>query len=125
MADVVQRRALAMKTIIATLLLSAFMTINASAQFIGPSAQTKIVKVEELQTARRGQEATLQGYVIKHLRDRYYLFRDTSGEIRVRIDRPLWRNRRVTSKDRIRLSGRIDRDFQEFYLNVSRLELIE
>lgn len=114
-----------MYKIIAFVLLSALLTIDASAQFIGPSAQRTIVTVEQLQTARRGQEVSLQGLVVKHLRDRYYLFRDSTGEIRVRIDRHLWRNRRVTSKDQIRLFGRVDRDFQELYLNVTRLEVLE
>lgn len=114
-----------MYKIVAFVLLSAFLTIDASAQFVGPRAQREIVTVEELQTARRGQEASLQGLVVKHLRDRYYLFRDSTGEMRVRIDRHVWRNRRVTSKDRIRLFGEIDRDFQELYLNVNRLEVLE
>lgn len=114
-----------MKKIIALVLLSAFSTIDASAQFVGPSAQRKTVTVEQLQTARRGQEVSLQGLVVKHLRNRYYLFRDSTGDMRVRIDRHVWRNRRVTSKDEIRLFGRIDRDFQELYLNVNRLEVLE
>jgi uncharacterized protein (TIGR00156 family) len=114
-----------MKRIHVMLFLSAFLVTSASAQFTGPSRSQQITTVEQALMARRGHDVTLKGYVVEHLRDRYYLFRDATGEIRVRIDRLRWPNRRVTSKTPVQLTGRIDRDFRELYVNVGRLDVRE
>jgi uncharacterized protein (TIGR00156 family) len=114
-----------MKPILATFFLSAFLMASASAQFDGPSGSRQITTVQQAQKARRGQAVTLEGFVVKHLRDRYYLFQDITGEMRVRIDRHRWRNRRVTSKTRVQLIGKIDREVRELYVNVGRLEVWE
>jgi len=114
-----------MKKIAAALLLSISLTTGASAQFAGPSKSERITTVERVQTGSRGQNVTLKGFVLKHIRDRYYLFRDSTGEIRVRIDRLRWRGRKVTAETRVRLTGRIDRDFRELYVNVSQLDVLK
>ena len=112
-----------MKTFLAMLFLSAFFATSASAQFVGPSRYGGVTTVEEAQDGRRGQNVTLEGFVIEHLRANYYTFRDATGEIRVKIDRHLWRNRRVTTKTPLRLIGRMDREVREHYVNVSRVEI--
>jgi len=111
--------------LLSALFLSLFLVNGASAQFAGPSRNLQITTVEQAQRARRGQDVILEGFVVEHLRERYYLFRDTTGEIRVRIDRLLWRDRRVTSKTPLRVTGRIDRDFQELYINVRRVDFLK
>ena len=113
-----------MKKILAAFFLSAFAT-NASAQFVGPSKARHLTTVEQAQAARRGQDVTLEGFVVKHLRGNYYMFRDETGEMRAEIDRHLWRNRRVTSETPVRLIGEIDRDVRELYIDVDRLEILE
>lgn len=114
-----------MMKILVMLFLSAFLVNSASAQFAGPSKHQQITTVEQARMGRRGQDVALDGFVVKHLRDRYYQFHDATGEIRVRIDRLLWQGRRVTSKTPLRLTGRIDRDFRELYVNVRRLEFLD
>jgi uncharacterized protein (TIGR00156 family) len=114
-----------MKKILVMLFLSVFSITSAPAQFVGPSSSQQISTVEEALTARRGQDVSVEGFVVEHLRDRYYLFRDATGEIRVKVDRHRWRDRRVTSKTLVRLTGRIDRDFRELYINVGRVDLLK
>lgn len=114
-----------MKTIIAAFFLSCLLVTGASAQFLGPSKSGHIQTVETVQKGRRGQDVALKGFVVKHLRDSYYLFRDTTGEIRVRIDRPRWRGRTVTSKMQVRLTGKIDREVRELYVNVARVDVLK
>ena len=114
-----------MKRILVMLFLSVFLATGASAQFAGPSGIRQIATVEQAQAGRRGQDVTLEGFIVKHLRDRYYLFRDKTGEMRVRVDRHRWRERRVTTKTPVRLTGRIDRDFRELYVNVSQLDVLK
>ena len=112
-----------MKTFLAVLFLSLFFVTGASAQFTGPSRYGAVTTVEEAQSAQRGRNVTLEGFVVEHLRANYYKFRDATGEIRVKIDRHLWRNRRVTTKTPLRLIGRMDREVREHYVNVSRVEI--
>jgi uncharacterized protein (TIGR00156 family) len=114
-----------MKKILAAFFLSAFLATSASAQFVGPSKARHLTTVEQAQTARRGQDVILEGFVVKHLRGNYYLFRDATGEMRAEIDRHLWRNRRVTSETPVRLIGEVDRDVRELYIDVDRLEILE
>ena len=114
-----------MTRLLLTILISAFLATGASAQFVGPSSSRYEITVSEAQAARRGQTISLEGYIVKHLRDNYYLFRDKTGEMRAKIDRHIWRDRKVTSKTRVRLSGKLDRDFREHYINVRRLDLVK
>jgi uncharacterized protein (TIGR00156 family) len=114
-----------MKKILAAFFLSVFFVTSASAQFAGPSKARHLTTVEQAQAARRGQDVTLEGFVVKHLRGNYYMFRDATGEMRAEIDRHLWRNRRVTSETPVRLIGEIDRDVRELYIDVDRLEILE
>ncbi|WP_157019345.1 YgiW/YdeI family stress tolerance OB fold protein [Mesorhizobium xinjiangense] len=113
-----------MKSTLVAAIVSAFLVTSASAQFIGPSHYEDITTVEQAQAARRGQAVTLDGFVVEHLRGRYYLFRDATGEMRVKIGRLVWRDHRVTSRTPIRLTGQIDRDFREIYIDVDRVEVL-
>jgi uncharacterized protein (TIGR00156 family) len=114
-----------MKRILVALFLSAFLATSASAQFVGPSRAKQFSTIEQARTARRGQDVTLEGYVFKHLRGTYYIFRDATGEMRTEINRHLWRNRKVTSKTPVRLIGKVDRDVRELYVRAVRLEIPE
>jgi uncharacterized protein (TIGR00156 family) len=82
-----------MKKIFAIFFLSAFLATSVSAQFVGPSSSRHLTTVAQVQTARRGQDITLEGFVVKHLRGNYYMFRDATGEMRAEIDRHVWRDR--------------------------------
>src|SRR5262245_23794997 len=114
-----------MKNTLAMLFLAVFLVTSASAQFVGPSRYGRVTTVEQAQTARRGQGATLKGFVVEHLHGNYYLFRDASGEMRVEINRHVWRNRKVTSKTPVQLIGKVDRDVREHYVDVDRLQIVE
>ena len=114
-----------MKKTLAILFLSFLFVTGASAQFAGPGSHDIIRTVEQAQGARRGDNAVLKGSIVKHLRGTYYLFRDSTGEIRVAINRLVWQGRRLTSTTRVRLTGRIDRDVREIYINVRRLDVVK
>jgi uncharacterized protein (TIGR00156 family) len=114
-----------MKRVFTAFFLSAFLVTSASSQFAGPSSSRHVTTVKQAQTARRGQDITLEGFVIKHLRQNYYIFRDATGEMRAEINRHVWRNRRVTSESPIRLIGKVDRDVRELYIDVDRLEILQ
>jgi uncharacterized protein (TIGR00156 family) len=102
--------------------LMVLLTGPAQAQFSGPSQ--KITTVQQAKTMRLGQEISLEGFVVKHLRGEYYLFRDATGEIRVEIERPIWRGRKVNPKTKVRIRGDVDRDLRGRYISVERLQVL-
>ena len=57
----------------------------ASAQFTGPSVQGGQATVAAAQNARAGSYHTLEGSIVSHLREDYFMFSDSTGEMRVQI----------------------------------------
>lgn len=56
---------------------------------------------------------TLEGKIIKQIDDDEFLFSDGSAQIKVEIDSHIWGNLEVTSQDRLRITGIIDKDFAQ------------
>jgi uncharacterized protein (TIGR00156 family) len=103
--------------------LMVLLTGPAQAQFSGPS-QKITTTVQQANTTRLGREISLEGFIVKHLRGEYYLFRDATGEIRVEIERPIWRGRKVNPKTKVRIQGDVDRDLRGRYISVERLQVL-
>ncbi|GAA5113595.1 OB fold stress tolerance protein YgiW [Orbus sasakiae] len=51
---------------------------------------------------------TLQGNIVQRLGDKMYLFRDSSGDINVKIKDKLWQGRSITPNDTIQITGEVD-----------------
>lgn len=97
------------------------------AQFIiGPSQGGAGTTVAQANDARLGSSVTLTGHISAHIRENYYTFRDTTGEIRVEIEDGLWQGRKVGSEDTIRLVAEVDRDpIRGRYLWVESLAVVD
>lgn len=107
---------------ICCLLLSA----TAFAQFTGPSATGKVSTVEQARNAPTDTYVTVTGNIVAHLREDYYRFRDATGEIRVEIEGPVWRNRDIGPDTKVRLLAEVDRNAAgTVYLWVESLDLAE
>ena len=76
---------------ICCLLLSA----TSFAQFTGPSATGRASTVEQARNAVIDTYVTVTGNIFAHLREEYDTFRGATGEIRVEVERPVWRNRAI------------------------------
>ena len=107
------------------IVLAAAAAGSASAQFTGPSARAPASNVAQLGAARLGSYVTLTGNVVAHERGDYYTFRDGSGDIRVEIEPPVWRNRKVGADTKVRLVGEVDQGQAGRYIWVKSLELVE
>jgi hypothetical protein len=59
--------------------------VTAHAQFTGPGAVAPVTTVAQLRQARLERYFTVEGKVVAHQRQNYYIFRDGSGEIRRRV----------------------------------------
>lgn len=93
------------------------------AQFTSPNAQGNQSTVSAAKDARIGSYVTLQGSIVLHLWDDYYLFRDSTGEMRVEISSGRFGGLRIGPFDRVRIVGEVDLNRSERYIWVQSLNL--
>jgi uncharacterized protein (TIGR00156 family) len=102
------------------------LSATSFAQFTGPSATGRVSTVEQARNAPIDTYVTVTGNIVAHLREEYYTFRDATGEIRVEIERPVWRNRDIGPDTKVRLLAEVDRNAAgTIYLWVESLAIIE
>lgn len=94
---------------IACLLGAILSAAPAAAQFTGPAAAGTQMTAAQAATAAPGSYITLEGHIVAHLREDYFIFRDASGEIRVEIEPEVFQSRPVSPLTRLRLLGEVDR----------------
>jgi len=105
--------------------LLAVLSMPVRAQFQGPSRSAAEATVAEARgNLRVGADVTLTGYVVEHLRDDYFTFRDDSGSIRVEISPRLFGGRTVTPRERVRIAGEIERGARGRYIDVESLDVL-
>jgi uncharacterized protein (TIGR00156 family) len=105
-------------------LLAIATTVPATAQFTGPGAAGAEVSAAQATAARPGTYVTLVGNIVTHLREDYYTFRDSSGEIRVEIASNLFQNRTVSPETQVRLLGEVDIGRSGPYVWVKALDIV-
>ena len=115
-----------MKTYVSLLIGFLLMSSTSFAEFTGPSAAGRISTVEEARNAPVDTYVTVTGNIVAHLREEYYTFRDQTGEVRVEIETPVWRNRKIGPDTKVRLVAEVDRDAAgTIYLWVDSLEILD
>ena len=103
-----------------------FLSSTSIAQFTGPSASGRISTVENARNAPVDTYVTVTGNIVSHLREDYYTFRDQTGEVRVEIEPPVWRNRKIGPETKVRLIAEVDRNASgTIYLWVESLEIAD
>ena len=93
--------------------------------FTGPSnqqaqtgSQFQSVTVAQALTMPRRTNVTLTGYVISHIRGEYFMFRDSTGEMMVEIDRRHTRALSFGPNDLVEISGYISSSSGRTYVDV-------
>lgn len=101
------------------------LTLNAAAQFTGPSATAQQTTVAQISDRWFGRYVTVTGHIIAHHREDYYTFRDATGEIRVEIEKDVWQNRKIGPETKVRLRAEVDRGLAGRYLWVESLQVVD
>lgn len=102
------------------------LSLTSFAQFTGPSATGRVSTVEEARNAPVDTYVSVTGNIVAHLREDYYTFRDQTGEVRVEIEPPVWRNREIGPETKVRLVAEVDRNAAgTVYLWVESLEIVD
>ena len=79
---------------------------------------TTAVKVKEMQD---DSWVKLRGNITERLSDDRYTFRDESGTVVVEIDHKRWNGVTVTPQDKVELQGKVDKDWNEFEIDVKQV----
>ncbi|MEQ1942876.1 NirD/YgiW/YdeI family stress tolerance protein [Mesorhizobium sp. VNQ89] len=103
--------------------LSAFSAGAAQAQFAG-SGGASVTTVQDARSARVGDRVELTGSIKKEVGRAQYLFRDKTGEIRVRIEKEFWRGREVTTKTELKLRGRVQSDVRGRFIDTYYFQIV-
>ena len=95
-------------------------TPNATAGgFTGPG--TPVTTVEQAKTMPDDSYVTLRGNIESSLGDKHYMFRDSSGSIRVEISSRRWNGQTVSPADLVEIQGEVDKDWNSVEIDVKRL----
>jgi uncharacterized protein (TIGR00156 family) len=126
-------------TLIAVSTLPAFA--QQSGGFSGPSAQeqptqtatpqggftgtTALSTVKDVQTMQDDQWVMLEGFIDQRIDHDKYIFRDNTGTLNVEIDGKRWQGQSVSPKDKIRIEGKIDKDWNSVEVDVKSVSVIK
>ena len=83
--------------------------------FQGPTTGSEADTVAKAQKSWDDARVVLTGNITQRVAgsDDKYIFKDTTGEMIVEIDFELFAGRTVTPQNKVRLSGKVDKDFME------------
>ena len=80
-----------------------------------------MVTVKQAEEMKDDSWITVRGQLEKQIGDEDYLFRDATGTMKVEIDHKRWDGLTITPKDRVELTGELDKDFNSIELDVKRV----
>lgn len=101
---------------------------TAQSGFQGPTGGAMADTVAKAMTLSDDSPVVLTGNIVMQVAGSNddYIFKDATGEIKVDIDRKVFRDRRVTPENTVRISGKIDKDFgKDIEVDVKSLEIIK
>ncbi|KJV47438.1 protein ygiW precursor [Pantoea sp. BL1] len=82
---------------------------------------TSVVTVKQAEEMKDDSWITVRGYLDKQIGDEDYLFRDSSGNMKVEINHKRWHGQTITPKDQVELTGELDKDFNSIELDVKQV----
>lgn len=95
------------------------------AQYVGPTQQVMVRSAAAASKSPDDTAVSLEGYLISRLRDAHYIFRDDTGVIEVEIDHKYFPATPVSEKTKVRLLGKVDKDFaREATVEVRQLDIL-
>lgn len=83
----------------------------------------KPMSVAEVKKLSDDAYVTLSGYITKRLSDDEYDFTDGTNNLIVEIDDKVWMGQTITPKDKILITGKVDKEFTHLKLDVKSLQM--
>jgi uncharacterized protein (TIGR00156 family) len=91
--------------------------------FSGPGPEE--TTVEKARQRPDDSYVILRGQIVRHLGNDKYLFRDSSGEINLDVDRDKWMGQTVTPENTVVIHGEVDRDWNSLEIDVDSLAAVK
>ena len=104
-------------------LLFAVLSFSAFAQYIGPKDNT----VTTVLAARKAIDSTpvsIEGYIVRQLRNNQFQFKDATGSISVAMQKDIVWPKEISENDLVRITGKINRGIVNAEINIDRVELV-
>lgn len=100
-----------------------FNDTNKAGGFNGGAAPKSATVAQALKAGRDDMPVQLTGKIISQVDDEEYIFQDATGQIKVEIDRKVWRGVDVSPNDIITIYGKVDKEtFKPNEVEVYRLQ---
>lgn len=84
-----------------------------------------VVTVQQAQGMKDDSWVTVRGNIEKRTGDEDYLFRDATGTMTVEIDHKRWEGQTVSPKDRVELTGELDKDDNVIEMDVKQVKKVQ
>lgn len=103
--------------------LADFQSTNQQGGFSGGAAPQSATVAQALKASRDDMPVQLTGKIVSQVDDEEYIFQDATGQIKVEIDRKVWKGVNVTPNDIITIYGKVDKEtFKPNEVEVYRLQ---
>ncbi len=124
------------KTFLSFLLATISMGAFAQQQgFVSPGGQTYsqggfkgpmpgLSSVEQAKSLRDDAWVVLEGNIVKQVGHELYEFQDSTGTIYVDIDDKRWMGQTATPKNKIRLEGEVDKDWNSVEIDAKNIQVL-
>lgn len=83
---------------------------------------TTIAQVKSMHDDSR---VILEGYIVAQTDDDDFTFKDDTGTIRIDVKDRAWNGLNVTKNDKIRIHGKLDKEFTHSSIDVYQIELVK
>jgi uncharacterized protein (TIGR00156 family) len=80
------------------------------AGFSGPISGAKLMTVKSMKALKKDKEGFMEGNFIRQVDNQVYIFKDKTGQIKVKIKHSYFEGRSVSPQNKIRMFGEADYD---------------
>ncbi|MCK3658633.1 hypothetical protein A4G18_07905 [Pasteurellaceae bacterium Pebbles2] len=122
-----------MKRLLITTTLLALST-STLAEFTNSEPQPKrfgdvgnqLSTIAQVQKLNDNSHVILEGYIVKQLSNDDYTFKDNAGDtITIELEDNVWNGLNVSEKDKIRITGEVDKEWSKTQIDVYQIEKIQ
>lgn len=113
-----------MKKILTTVCFTALLPLAAHAEFVGAGSSPELTTVATALQAADDSRVLLEGHIVRQIDAEHYEFQDASGTARVEIDHKYLPTEKFTAHSKLRLHGKVDKEFSGSKIEVKKVEIL-
>lgn len=114
----------AITALFSTALFLSACTPQPQPQVFGDTAG-KMTTIAQTKSMHDDSRVVLEGYIVAQIDDDDFTFKDNTGTIRIDVEDQAWNGLNVTKNDKIRIHGKLDKEFTNSSIEVYQIELVK